>query len=134
MSHLRSCNGLGAVKLFLAKLSCRFNLKFSVASDYISLLMTQLPRAIPYPVGLWRDAYNMCLDFESRSTLQNDPTSTFSPLVLSRFLGYMILEAPTDNGRTNFSNEVIACANDGSLKDIAMFYIIHFLWCCECQS
>jgi hypothetical protein len=94
--------------------------------------MTQLPNPNPYPFGFWRDAYNVCLDFERRSTFHTAPASPLSPLVLSRFLGYMILEAPTDYGRTNFSNEVIACTNDVALQDLAKLYINHFLRCCEC--
>jgi hypothetical protein len=43
----------------------------------------------------------------------------------------MILEAPTDHGRTNFSNEVIACTNDVALQDLAKLCINHFLRCCE---
>jgi hypothetical protein len=97
----------------------------------LHLVMTQLP-SNPYPVGLWRNAYNVCFDFEQRSTLQIASASTLSPLVLSRFLGYMILEAPTDHGRTNFSNEVIACTNDVALQDLAKLYMNHFLRCCEC--
>ncbi|KAF8483126.1 hypothetical protein JB92DRAFT_2763245 [Gautieria morchelliformis] len=90
--------------------------------------MTQLP-SNPYPVGLWCNAYKVCLDFECRSTLQTAPASTLSPLILSRFLGYMILEAPADCGRTYFSNKVIACTNNMALQDLAKFYMNDFVRC-----
>ena len=56
-------------------------------------------------------------------------TEGFSPLVRARFLGYLILKAPTDEGRTNLSNEVHDCVDDAALLELASRYKLIFLRC-----
>ncbi|KAG8932747.1 hypothetical protein FRC03_007550 [Tulasnella sp. 419] len=91
--------------------------------------MTQLPTPNPYTPGLCHDAYDVCLDLERRSMNVQPPKSGPSALVCARFLGYMILEAPTDVGRLNFANELMTDSKDAALCGLAKFYIDHFVRC-----
>jgi hypothetical protein len=90
--------------------------------------MSALP---PNPYGheneAWQRAYDVCLGLEARS--QN----TQSQLIRARFLGYMILEAPTTSGRDNVCRELTACANDQQLEEMGDLYISHLLRCCKCS-
>ncbi|KAG9009171.1 hypothetical protein FRB93_005667 [Tulasnella sp. JGI-2019a] len=51
----------------------------------------------------------------------------FSAYERSRLLGYLLIHAPTDAGRTNVQTEIELCTTDGQLKDLAQLYIDHFI-------
>ena len=89
--------------------------------------MTALPPSPYSPATLWDDAYNKCLTLESAVA---PSIKTFPPLIRARFLGYMILKAPTDEGRTNVSTEVRDCVDDAALFQLAAKYKYCFLHCC----
>jgi hypothetical protein len=88
--------------------------------------MTALPPSPYSPATLWDDAYNKCITLESAV---GPSIMTFPPLICARFLGYMILKAPTDEGRTNVSTEVRDCVDDATLFELARKYISCFLRC-----
>ena len=88
--------------------------------------MTTLPPNPYRPATLWSNAYNKCLIIESAAAPN---TEGFSPLVRARFLGYLILKAPADEGRTNLSNEVHGCVDDAALFELASRYKLIFLRC-----
>ena len=88
--------------------------------------MTTLPPNPYRPATLWSNAYNKCLVIKSAAAPN---TEGFSPLVRARFLGYLILKAPTDEGRTNLSNEVHDCVDDAALLELASRYKLIFLRC-----
>jgi hypothetical protein len=90
--------------------------------------MTALPPSPYSPATLWDDAYNKCLTLESAVA---PSTMTFPPLICARFLGYIILKAPTDEGCTNFSTKVHDCVDDVALFELAEKYISCFLRCCR---
>ncbi|THH20036.1 hypothetical protein EW146_g1228 [Bondarzewia mesenterica] len=90
--------------------------------------MTSLPPN-RYAPGFWHEAYDICLRFES--DCQNLPLvrASASPLICARFLGYMILEAPTDRGRDNCANEIKDCADEETLMKLANLYINDHVRC-----
>ena len=63
-----------------------------------------------------------------------EQTEVLAPLVCSRFLGYMIKEATTTEGRREISSEIIRCTNDEKLQSLANLYKNTFLRCCEFPS
>lgn len=89
---------------------------------------TPLPGNSYPPRSLWRNAYDKCLAYESVALSTPTP---FSQLVGARFLGYMIQLAPTNEGRDNFSNEVVDCADHDALQNLAILYRDHFTRCCK---
>ncbi|KAG8944193.1 hypothetical protein FRC03_002148 [Tulasnella sp. 419] len=90
--------------------------------------MTALPLN-ELPPGIVHDAYDACLDLQNRA--MNVPQFKSDPpvLVCARFLGYVILEAPTTDGQAKFAREVTSCQGDASLCKLAKFYIDHFVRC-----
>jgi hypothetical protein len=86
-----------------------------------------------YPEGLWREGYKICLEFESKAIMISTPLPSSDPscLVCARFLGYMILEAPTDRGRDNISRQIIDCVDEDELVELMRFCIGHFVRCGE---
>ena len=57
-------------------------------------------------------------------------------LVCARMLGYVLLEAPTEEGRMEFASEVIRCGNDGDkeLQSLAELYKDHLLRVCKSST
>ncbi|KAJ8584280.1 hypothetical protein M405DRAFT_747326 [Rhizopogon salebrosus TDB-379] len=80
-----------------------------------------------YPEGLWREGYKICLEFESKAISTPLPSSDPSCLVCARFLGYMILEAPTDHGRDNISRQIIDCVDEDEQVELMKFCIGHLV-------
>lgn len=46
-------------------------------------------------------------------------------------LGYLILHAPTEQGRANVSDEVATCGTTEKLADMATLYVTAIVQCCE---
>jgi hypothetical protein len=95
-----------------------------------------LPRPNSYDTGpqlLFNRAYDQCLDLESRQT-QVLQSGKLGVLVCARFLGYMILEAPTDDGRKEFTTEILRCRSDDDLQKLADIYKDHFLRVCKSRT
>jgi hypothetical protein len=96
-----------------------------------------MPEPLPRPnsydttiLVLFNCAYSKCLDLESRHA-QVSKHGDLEVLVCARFLGFMILEAPTDNGRKEFATEVLRCNSDDDLQKLADLYKNYFLRVCE---
>jgi hypothetical protein len=95
-----------------------------------------LPRPNPYDTSkqlIINTAYGICLDLEDRHN-QVLKTTNLDVLVCSRFLGFMIVEAPTEEGRTEFATEVIRCQGDDDLQKLGELYKDHFLRVCKSVS
>ncbi|THH17497.1 hypothetical protein EW146_g3321, partial [Bondarzewia mesenterica] len=79
---------------------------------------------------LVQEAYTRCLALEHHATVANGHDGGTPSLLLSaRFLGRMILEAPSPTGLVTFSREVNSCMNDEGLCVLARYYIDHFINC-----
>jgi hypothetical protein len=73
----------------------------------------------------WYHAYSICLQIEGSST--NADTT-----VNARLLGYLILEAPVDEGRHYLCAEILECSNDdAAFHKLATMYRNHFLRFCK---
>ncbi|KAG8925239.1 hypothetical protein FRC00_004177 [Tulasnella sp. 408] len=80
----------------------------------------------PYPLGSPQfHAYERCLELERPA--ENDSGLKFSPQMCGRILGYMMLEAPTSEGRDNVRREIETCDTDKELRDVAGLYATYFL-------
>ena len=84
----------------------------------------------PYDAGTpTHQAYETCRTLEAGPTPANwcgPPT-----VVCARLLGYIIIHAPTEEGRTNITNEINSCNDDNmTLHRLAKFYVGHFLRPC----
>lgn len=94
-----------------------------------------LPRPNPYDandepnITYFHTAYEICLDLERRHG-QVKQCGTLQVLVCARFLGYMLLEAPTNTGRKGFASEILRCLGDNDLQNLAEAYKDHFLRVC----
>ncbi|GBE87978.1 hypothetical protein SCP_1202040 [Sparassis crispa] len=86
--------------------------------------------------GLEEDAYNTCLYLErlldwSEEISDEVRTSKRTPQLCGRLLGYMMLEAPTPEGRLNVAKEIQTCASASDTQDrlagITQFYDHHFI-------
>jgi hypothetical protein len=76
------------------------------------------------------NAYNVCLHLETAAPLPQGPQDRRSELVFARFLGYMIIEAPSDEGRATISREINSCGDDATCMVLAEFLINHLLRFC----
>ncbi|KAG8929474.1 hypothetical protein FRC02_005533 [Tulasnella sp. 418] len=90
--------------------------------------MTALPPN-KFPPGIVHEAYATCLDLQNRAMNVQQLKSGPTVLVCARFLGYVILEAPTTTGQENFAREVTSCQDGATLCKLAKFYIDHFVRC-----
>ncbi|KIM43725.1 hypothetical protein M413DRAFT_387497 [Hebeloma cylindrosporum] len=73
----------------------------------------------------WHNAYSCCLDF------QNETTSV-AQITRARVLGYLIIEAPIQEGRTYVCDEILRCnGNSDKLWELADLYITHLIRLCE---
>jgi hypothetical protein len=84
----------------------------------------------PYATGTpTHQAYATCVTLEAGrapADWTGPPTE-----VCARLLGYMIIHSPTDDGRTNITNEINSCNADGmALHKLAKFYVDHYLRPC----
>lgn len=107
------------------------------AATFTSTAMPQpLPSPNPYDtnegshIAHFHAAYESCLDLERRHS-QVKPCGTLQVLVCARFLGYMLLEAPTNAGREDFASEILRCMGDDELQKLAEAYKDHFLRVCK---
>ena len=94
--------------------------------------MTALPEN-EYPPGLWHDAYNRCLDFETTAHDLPELRSNARSME-ARILGYLIREAPTPQGRDCLATEITSCLDDEALSELATLYLDHFIRCCASYS
>ncbi|KAF8889169.1 hypothetical protein CPB84DRAFT_1733076 [Gymnopilus junonius] len=90
-----------------------------------------LPRPNPHHLStnaIVQSAYNRCLDLEARHE-QVEKMVPLQVLVSARFLGYMLLEAPTDPGRQDFAWEIYRCSSDSddAMQKLAQLYVEHLL-------
>ncbi|KAF8167096.1 hypothetical protein B0H34DRAFT_812323 [Crassisporium funariophilum] len=88
-----------------------------------------LPRPNPYDLTshlVLHSAYNKCLDLETRYE-QVKKSFLLQVLVCARFLGYMLLRAPTDGGREDFAWEIWRCSGDETMQELAQLYSDHLL-------
>lgn len=77
-------------------------------------------------------AYSKCLNLEPRhEQVQN--IVRLPVLVCARFLGYMLLEAPTDGGREDFAWEIGRCSGDDAMQEQAQLYSDHLLRICKSE-
>jgi len=90
-----------------------------------------LPQPNPYNTTVqhvFHCAYNRCLDLERRHTaVKKLENGKLEVLVCARFLGYMILEAPTDEGRSEIASEIIRSIDDQTLQKLGELYKNHFV-------
>jgi hypothetical protein len=88
----------------------------------------------PYqPGSTYFNAYNICAHFEGLAAVLTLESLTLAPLVCARLLGFMIIHAPSASGRDNITQEIISCCNGEKFRDLAKYYVDHFLRCCEYQ-
>ncbi|KAF9067886.1 hypothetical protein BDP27DRAFT_1328211 [Rhodocollybia butyracea] len=86
----------------------------------------------PNPYSLYPDlynAYNSCLQLERRqlwgvheeevAAFRVPPLLNLSPKVVGRCLGQTLLNAPSDNGRNSFANDINSCDSLGKLASLA---------------
>ncbi|PPQ93669.1 hypothetical protein CVT25_012728 [Psilocybe cyanescens] len=92
-----------------------------------------MPESLPHPNPYNSDtnsilytAYNKCLDLEARHE-QVKRICFLQVLVCARFLGYMLLQAPTDGGRKSFGWEIHQCSSDDAIQELAQIYSDHLL-------
>ena len=96
---------------------------------------TALPSVNPYKETaqfVIRCAYDRCLDLETRH-MEVPKHGRLDVLVCARMLGYMLLEAPTEEGRMDFASEVVRCGHDGdkALQSLAELYKDHLFRVCK---
>ena len=85
----------------------------------------------PYsPATLWSDAYNMRLNLESVPVPDTTTLLSVVNLFAHAFFGYVINNAPTDHGHTNFSNEIHDCIDDREFFPLADKYKSAYVRCC----
>ncbi|KAG9001395.1 hypothetical protein FRB94_004807 [Tulasnella sp. JGI-2019a] len=79
----------------------------------------------PYPLNsAFFAAYETCEGVErSNTVVHNGPT----PALSGQILGYMLIHAPTDEGRTNVRNEIVSRETEAKLMDLAQFYLDRFI-------
>ncbi|KAG8965648.1 hypothetical protein FRC03_000343 [Tulasnella sp. 419] len=90
-----------------------------------------------FPPGPIREAYDTCLDLESRATTVSPPRTGPSVLICARFLGYMIREAPFTSGCKDLAQEVTSYKDDATLCSIAKLYIevlVHCFKATKCRT
>ncbi|KAF9534022.1 hypothetical protein CPB83DRAFT_889796 [Crepidotus variabilis] len=92
-----------------------------------------LPRPNPYDSSkefIIFQAYYRCLDLEKcHANVVQEGTSTMSALLRSRFLGHLIREAPTPEGREIFCRQIIKAKYDKDLQRLAKTYVDYFVIC-----
>jgi hypothetical protein len=93
-------------------------------SSYAPIAMPQPLPSNPYNHDQpgWRDAYDVCLRLEGATSMPK--------LVFVRFIGYMILEAPSNEARDAVSREINSYADDVALLDLAEFLTYNLLRFC----
>lgn len=92
----------------------------------------------PLPVNLYNqrdqkevhDAYERCLDLENRHA-QVLLRGHLPVLVCARLLGYLLRQAPTDEGRKILALEIMRCGDDKALQSLASIYDTRFRRVCE---
>jgi len=95
--------------------------------------MSQPLPSNPYNTGqqaVLHVAYGRCATLQNRHS-QVVPCGHLSVLICARILGYMILEAPTDEGRTELATEIVRCVGDEDLQKLAEIYKNHLLRVCK---
>ena len=88
----------------------------------------------PYSAAInpeWHNAYSCCLDLDNGTRPQ---------IIQARVLGYSIIEAPIEEGRTYVCHEILRCSGDpDKLRKLADLYVAHLIHLCkstnsECPS
>ncbi|KAG9005370.1 hypothetical protein FRB94_001594 [Tulasnella sp. JGI-2019a] len=70
-------------------------------------------------------AYERCRALEAAASVIH--SSRLTPLLGGRTLGYMLIHAPIEEGRTNVQEEIESCATDAKLMDLAQLYVDQFI-------
>jgi hypothetical protein len=74
------------------------------------------------------DAYQRCFDNEKEAT-STLPGTTTTALIYARFLGYLLLELPTNEGRRVLGHEILECVSD-NLDIWGKRYVDHLIRLC----
>lgn len=84
-----------------------------------------IPQTLPQPNPfdttddpIIHTAHKLCLHLEALQ--QEVQKTTLLVLICARFLGYMLIEAPTDPGRLEFATEVMRHCTDDMLQELAV--------------
>ena len=89
------------------------------------MISTQdLPETNPYPHGsksylAYSHAYHL---FMSSATFDS---------MCGRILGFLLQEAPSDEGRLHVADEINSCTNTKKLIELSERYMKHFIFACE---
>jgi hypothetical protein len=75
-----------------------------------------------------RRTYRRCFDNEKEAT-STLPGTTTTPLIYARFLGYLLLELPTNEGRRVLGHEILECVSD-NLDIWGKRYVDHLIRLC----
>ena len=71
----------------------------------------------------WHNAYSCCLNIENGTRIQ---------IMQARILGYAMIEAPIDEGRTNVSQDILGCNDDSDkLRGLADLYLSQLFRLCK---
>ncbi|KAI0260590.1 hypothetical protein BC834DRAFT_537468 [Gloeopeniophorella convolvens] len=82
-----------------------------------------LPK-LELPNALWQEGYSRCLALESWAGSQPPQSLGAIPCIVSaRALGYLVLKAPGDNGRSFICSEMQECGDETALVTLAEGYI-----------
>ncbi|KAF8058718.1 hypothetical protein FPV67DRAFT_1427977 [Lyophyllum atratum] len=79
------------------------------------------------PSSSFYEAYTKCLDYELSATNVLGNALEFTHLHAARLLGYLVLHAPTDNGRSNLCSDIISRLDKAALFEFAMQYNNHLI-------
>lgn len=84
------------------------------------------PTLAAEPQSLWHRAYNQCLLFEQGFI-------GTGKVILARSLGYLILKAPSDSGRTVVTLEILSVPQGSydKLAELAEYWIDRLIRCCK---
>ena len=80
------------------------------------------------------DAYAQCMLLEKKEAALPAPVGedAIPPIVCARFLAYLLLCAPTPEGRRYIANEINLCDNNSEkLIQLAGRYVCYIALCCE---
>ena len=86
--------------------------------------MQELPETNPYPNG--SAAYDAYLSSYQLSMASQD----FSAMC-GRILGFMLLEAPSDDGLLKLADEINSCKDEQALIYLGEYFLISFIRPCE---
>lgn len=68
----------------------------------------------------WHAAYAKCVDYEHTFAAQTGPNWD---LIRARALGYFLIHAPLDTGRTHVAMDINSCDFEDELKSLGKLYV-----------